>query len=60
MGKRAMTRPEVRFGACPVDRGALVRRYGEPGVVFRCVNCDYRLVTAPARGSARIVLARAA
>ena len=36
-----LKRPEVRFGACPHDAGTMVRRYGEAGVVWRCVKCDY-------------------
>ena len=36
-----LERPEVRFGACPRDAGTMVRRYGEAGVVWRCVKCDY-------------------
>ena len=36
-----LQRPEVSFGACPHDGGTMVRRYGEPGVVWRCVKCDY-------------------
>ena len=36
-----LERPEVHFGACPHDAGTMVRRYGETGVVWRCVTCDY-------------------
>ena len=36
-----LSRPEVRFEACPHDRGAMVRCYAEPGVVWRCVTCGY-------------------
>ncbi len=38
-----LERPEVHFGACPHDAGTLVRRYGEAGVVWRCVKCNYTL-----------------
>lgn len=37
----ALKRPEVHFGACPYDAGTMVRRYGEAGIVWRCVKCDY-------------------
>ena len=36
-----LKRPEVHFGACPRDAGTMVRRYGEAGVVWRCVKCDF-------------------
>ncbi len=36
-----LKRPEVHFGACPHDAGTMVRCYGEAGVVWRCVKCDY-------------------
>ena len=36
-----LERPEVHFGACPHDAGTMVRLYGEAGIVWRCVTCDY-------------------
>ena len=45
----ALKRPEVHFGACPQDAGTMVRRYGEAGIVWRCVKCDYTRRQSPAR-----------